>query len=87
MKLFPIFALSRMYNLALLGEDKDSFVNHGHTRTGLANARPDWEWRKRKRRESALVCGSKQGYDWPESNSNLEALGIRHILGGVQWED
>ena len=32
-------------------------INHRNTRTGFANARPDWEWRKRKRRASALVCG------------------------------
>ena len=62
-------------------------TNYGHTRTAFANARHDSEWRKRKRRESALVCGSKQGYDWPgatTSNGSLETLGIRHILGGVQ---
>ena len=56
-------------------------------RGGRISARHDSEWRKRKRRESALVCGSKQGYDWPgatTSNGSLETLGIRHILGGVQ---
>ena len=34
-------------------------LNHGRARTGLTNVRPDWEWRQRKRRASALVCGSK----------------------------
>ena len=66
---------------------RGSDINHRHTRTGFANARHGVELRKRKRRASVLVCGSKQGYDWPESNSNLEALEIRHIIGGVQWED
>ena len=34
-------------------------INHRHTRRGFANARHDSEWRKRKRRASVLVCGSK----------------------------
>ena len=29
-------------------------------RGGRISARPDWEWRKRKRRASVLVCGLKQ---------------------------
>ena len=49
MKLFSIFAQSRMYNLALIGEDGDGFINHRHTRTGFANARHVLDWRKRKR--------------------------------------
>ena len=32
-------------------------INHRHTRTGFTNARHDSEWRKRKRRASAVVCG------------------------------
>ena len=33
------------------------FWNHGRTRTGFPNARPNLERRKRKRRASVLVCG------------------------------
>ena len=33
------------------------FWNHGRTRTGLTDARPELERRKRKRRASVLVCG------------------------------
>ena len=36
------------------------FDNHGLSRTGFANARPDLEWRKRKRRASVSVCGSNK---------------------------
>ncbi len=34
-------------------------INHGRTRTGFVNARPELEMRKRKRRASVLVCGSR----------------------------
>ena len=41
---------------------RDGFsFNHGLSRTGLANARPSWERRKRKRRASVLVCGLERG--------------------------
>lgn len=36
--------------------------NHGLSRTGLANARPGWERRKRKRRASAVVCGLENNH-------------------------
>ena len=53
--------------------EADMVINHRHTRTGFANARPDSEWRKRKRRMSVLVCGS-------EINHGLSRTGFARPL-------
>ena len=60
------------------------FVNYGRTRTGIANARPDLGWRKRKRCASVLVCGLKNNHVWV---GGLEQVAVRAGSGQFKDED
>ena len=58
-------------------------INHGRTRTGFVNARPELEMRKRKRRASVLVCGSNNYVLVCGSLQRFERAGVEEKIDNI----
>ena len=62
-------------------------INHGISRTGLANARPNSDWRKRKRRASVSVCGTRKTMLVCGLSKRFQRVGVEEEIDNIQALD